>query len=60
MSPQLIVLLLLVSMTLLFIQGRYRYDMIALAGLLVLAVTGVLPAPPNTKFPTERTGTGAR
>jgi di/tricarboxylate transporter len=31
-------------MTALFVQGRFRYDMIALGGLLVLAVTGVLPA----------------
>ncbi len=29
-------------MTALFIQGRFRYDLIALAGLLVLAITGVL------------------
>lgn len=42
MSPTVIVLLLLCVMTALFVQGRFRYDLIALAGLLVLAVTGVL------------------
>lgn len=42
MSSQILVLALLATMTLLFVQGRYRYDMIALAGLLVLAVAGVL------------------
>lgn len=42
MSHQLLVLLLLAVMTVLFVQGRYRYDMIALAGLLALACSGVL------------------
>lgn len=43
MSAQLILVLsLLAVMTALFVQGRFRYDMIALAGLLVLACARVI------------------
>lgn len=43
MTAQLGILLLIAVMTALFIQGRYRYDLIALGGLMVVAVTGLLP-----------------
>lgn len=36
-------MILIAAMTVLFVQGRYRYDIIALGGLLVVAITGLLP-----------------
>ena len=41
---QIGLLLLIAVMTALFVQGRFRYDVIALGGLLIVAISGLLPA----------------
>lgn len=43
MYQQLIVLGVIGTMLLLFIDGRFRYDFVSLGGLLVLAVLGIVP-----------------
>lgn len=44
MVQQFIVFLILLVTLILFVQGRWRYDLVALAALLVSVLTGVVPA----------------
>lgn len=43
-GTQIFILIVLALMTALFVHGRLRYDVIALGGLLALAISGLLPA----------------
>jgi di/tricarboxylate transporter len=43
-SPEILVLVVLLGAVVLFVVDRWRYDLVALAALLTLAVTGVIPA----------------
>lgn len=43
-NSQIFILLVLATMTACFVHGRLRYDVIGLAGLLSLAMTGLIPA----------------
>lgn len=44
MTNQIIILLILSALLVLFIWGKFRYDLIAVAGLLCAVLTGVIPA----------------
>lgn len=43
MYEQIIVLGVIAAMLIIFIDGRYRYDFVSLAGLLILSVLGIVP-----------------
>ncbi len=48
MGPQIIVFIVIIATLFLFIYGRLRYDFVALLGLIVLTITGVVS--PETSF----------
>lgn len=48
MGPQIIVFIVILATLFLFIHGKLRYDFVALLGLIVLTITGVVS--PETSF----------
>ena len=43
-EPQIVIIVILVSMVALFVWGRWRHDFVAMAALLACVLTGLVPA----------------